>query len=49
MNCKELFPLFLMYNDGILNGMGWAVLQSVSSYRFVQPTFDSFEVATDII
>ena len=43
-NCDELFPLFLMYNDGRLNGIGWVVMETMNSSRFVQSTSHSFEV-----
>lgn len=38
MDCNEFFPVFLLYNDGVLNAFGWAFgLNIQTSSRFEHP------------
>ena len=43
-DCKSLFPVFLMYTSGMLNGFGWVLPKKVNNTRFVHPTNASFPV-----
>lgn len=41
-DCNSLFPVFLMYTNGVLNGFGWILPHKVDNPRFVHPTNVSF-------
>ncbi|XP_031568100.1 uncharacterized protein LOC116302851 isoform X2 [Actinia tenebrosa] len=46
MACRDMFPVFLMYNNGELNGFGWIVLDDLditTSTSFVRATSTSFQ------
>ncbi|KAL4231141.1 hypothetical protein ACF0H5_008724 [Mactra antiquata] len=32
MNCDNFYPVFLLYNGGVLNGFGWAIGMDLKSY-----------------
>ncbi|XP_060588621.1 uncharacterized protein LOC132744028 [Ruditapes philippinarum] len=32
MNCNDFFPVFLLYNDGVLNSFGWALAMDLKQY-----------------
>ncbi|KAI8484416.1 hypothetical protein Bbelb_378490 [Branchiostoma belcheri] len=34
MNCDDFYPVFLMYNDGKLNGFGWNINTVLDSPRY---------------
>ncbi|KAH3787345.1 uncharacterized protein LOC127842515 isoform X2 [Dreissena polymorpha] len=36
MSCDELFPVFLMYNDGVLNAFGWAFGMDIRSSAWLE-------------
>ncbi|ESO93325.1 hypothetical protein LOTGIDRAFT_232745 [Lottia gigantea] len=36
-DCRQFFPMFLMYNRGELNSFGWAFLTNIISPRFEHP------------
>merc|ERR1712150_420440 len=38
MTCEEFQPIFLLYNDNILNGFGWAMIADLPSPRLEHPT-----------
>eukprot|EP00105_Crassostrea_gigas_P014839 XP_011431649.1 PREDICTED: uncharacterized protein LOC105331236 [Crassostrea gigas] len=42
MSCDNFFPVFLLYNGGVLNAFGWAFQADLSSSRFEHPTTSSF-------
>ncbi|KAI8484418.1 hypothetical protein Bbelb_378510 [Branchiostoma belcheri] len=37
MNCDDFYPVFLMYNDGKLNGFGWNINTVLDSPRYESP------------
>ncbi|XP_019628073.1 PREDICTED: uncharacterized protein LOC109472673 [Branchiostoma belcheri] len=37
MNCDDFYPVFLMYNDGRLNGFGWNINTVLDSPRYESP------------
>ncbi|KAL9955110.1 hypothetical protein ACROYT_G036394 [Oculina patagonica] len=41
-DCSSLFPVFLMYTNGVLNGFGWVLPHKLDSPRFVHPTNVSY-------
>lgn len=45
MSCDNFFPVFLLYNGGVLNAFGWAFQADLSSSRFEHPTTSSFAVS----
>lgn len=44
MDCGDIFPVFLLYNRGKLNGMGWAMTTPIDSPRYEHPPPSSYEV-----
>ncbi|XP_055997302.1 uncharacterized protein LOC130047090 [Ostrea edulis] len=45
MSCDRLYPVFLLYNGGVLNAFGWAFKAELSSSRYEHPsqaTFSAF-------
>ncbi|KAL4223546.1 hypothetical protein ACF0H5_017017 [Mactra antiquata] len=36
MTCDEFFPVFLMYNDGLLNSFGWALGMNIETSEFLE-------------
>ncbi|KAK0049990.1 hypothetical protein Bpfe_020541 [Biomphalaria pfeifferi] len=36
-SCTDYFPMFLMYNDGMLNAFGWALAAELTSRRYEHP------------
>ena len=46
MDCNEFFPVFLLYNDGVLNAFGWAFgLNIQTSSRFEHPPQTIYNVS----
>lgn len=43
-DCDSVFPVFLMFTSGVLNGFGWVLPYKVDNPRFVHPTKESFPV-----
>lgn len=43
-DCNLLFPIFLMYTNGVLNGFGWVLPHKFDSPLFVHPTNMSYPV-----
>ena len=43
-DCESVFPVFLMFTNGVLNGFGWVLPFKVDNPRFVHPTKESFPV-----
>lgn len=43
-DCNSLFPVFVMYTNGVLNGFGWILPFKLDNPRFVHPTNVSFPV-----
>lgn len=41
-DCDSVFPVFLMFTNGVLNGFGWVLPFKVDNPRFVHPTKESF-------
>ncbi|XP_071090188.1 uncharacterized protein [Haliotis cracherodii] len=42
-SCDEFFPMFLLYNQGILDGFGWAFLANLTtSTRYEHPRMTAF-------
>ncbi|XP_067657666.1 uncharacterized protein [Haliotis asinina] len=42
-SCDEFFPMFLLYNEGILDGFGWAFMTNITtSTRFEHPIPSAF-------
>ncbi|KAK6184626.1 hypothetical protein SNE40_007062 [Patella caerulea] len=41
-DCQRMFPVFLLYNNGHLNGFGWAFNTDLSSPRYEHPTQNVF-------
>lgn len=41
-DCNSLFPVFLMYTNGVLNGFGWVLPHNLDNSRFVHPTNISY-------
>lgn len=41
-DCNSLFPVFVMYTNGVLNGFGWILPFKLDNPRFVHPTNVSF-------
>lgn len=37
LNCEDFFPVFLLYNGGVLNGYGFAVMLNEPSSRYEHP------------
>ncbi|XP_035696686.1 uncharacterized protein LOC118430084 [Branchiostoma floridae] len=37
MNCDDFYPVFLLYNDGKLNGFGWNINTPLDSPRYESP------------
>ncbi|ESO95124.1 hypothetical protein LOTGIDRAFT_232212 [Lottia gigantea] len=42
LSCQSMFPVFLLYNGGDLNGFGWAMTTDLDSKRYEHPTPDKF-------
>ncbi|XP_045190122.1 uncharacterized protein LOC123547240 isoform X2 [Mercenaria mercenaria] len=44
MSCDNLYPVFLLYNGGVLNGFGWAIGMDLKSYstRIEHPPQSSY-------
>ncbi|XP_062580237.1 uncharacterized protein LOC134242184 [Saccostrea cucullata] len=42
MSCDRFFPVFLLYNGGVLNAFGWAFQADLSSTRYEHPSQSSF-------
>jgi len=42
MDCDALFPAFLLYNDGVLNAFGWALMTDVEADNYEHPPAISF-------
>jgi len=42
MDCKDFFPVFLLYNKGELNAFGWALQSNQTSTTFEHPTQSVF-------
>ncbi|XP_022290234.1 uncharacterized protein LOC111101877 [Crassostrea virginica] len=42
MSCDRFFPVFLLYNGGVLNAFGWAFQADLSSSRYEHPSHLSF-------
>ncbi|KAK6170292.1 hypothetical protein SNE40_018714 [Patella caerulea] len=36
-DCEKFFPVFLLYNGGELNGLGWAFISNLPSTRYEHP------------
>ena len=46
MSCNDFYPMFLLYNDGVLNAFGWAFGMNLeSSERFEHPPESSYDVS----
>lgn len=45
MSCDRFFPVFLLYNGGVLNAFGWAFQADLSSSRYEHPSHASFAVS----
>ena len=44
MSCDNFFPVFLLYNDGVLNAFGWAFGMNIQADRFEHPPQATFSV-----
>jgi charged multivesicular body protein 7 len=46
MDCDNFFPVFLLYNGGVLNGFGWALAMDLKDYspRIEHPPQSSYGV-----
>ncbi|WAR22632.1 hypothetical protein MAR_016606, partial [Mya arenaria] len=45
MDCDDFFPMFLLYNGGVLDGFGWAyAINLQTSSRFEHPNSSVFPV-----
>ncbi|KAK3747635.1 hypothetical protein QZH41_011726, partial [Actinostola sp. cb2023] len=42
MNCKDFYPVFIMYNRNRLEGFGWNTNGDLKSPRYEHPTSDRF-------
>ncbi|XP_060599048.1 uncharacterized protein LOC132752700 isoform X2 [Ruditapes philippinarum] len=44
MNCDNFYPVFLLYNGGVLNGFGWALAMDLKNYstRIEHPPQSSY-------
>lgn len=51
MSCDRLFPMFLLYNNGVLNGFGWAFGMDLQTYssRIEHPAKNSYKVNVKLI
>ncbi|XP_062579205.1 uncharacterized protein LOC134241138 [Saccostrea cucullata] len=43
MSCDQLFPVFLLYNGGVLNAFGWAFKAELPSPRYEHPSQSTFK------
>ncbi|CAG5119969.1 unnamed protein product, partial [Candidula unifasciata] len=41
MDCGDIFPVFLLYNEGELTGFGWAITTYINSDRYEHPPSSS--------
>ena len=48
MDCQDFFPVFLLYNDGLLNGFGWATSGNLESKYVEHPPADRLHVSISI-
>jgi hypothetical protein len=49
MDCDNLYPVFLLYNGGVLNGFGWALGMDLKDYspRIEHPPQSSYGVSLE--
>ncbi|XP_046348062.2 uncharacterized protein LOC124128671 [Haliotis rufescens] len=47
MSCDDFFPMFLLYNNNKLDGLGWAFGTDLPSPRYEHPDSSTFEEFMD--